>query len=97
MFTKFMEYRQEHDADNINANWDLQKTEDILSEYAHGFFGVDKIGRPIYIDKAGCTEVKKLLAKATLDDCIKKSVHMYENMMKTKFYACSHLFDRQIG
>ena len=63
MFTKFMDYRKEYDADNINANWDVRKTEDILSEYTHGFYGVDKIGRPIYIDKAGCTVISKLLAR----------------------------------
>jgi hypothetical protein len=46
----------------------LERDALITEEYARGFFGVDKIGRPLYVDKAGYVKADKLLQKVSYEE-----------------------------
>ena len=52
-------------------NFDFPEDEAFQNEYAHAFFGVDKIGRPFYVDKAGSVHIDRLL-KVVDEDKIRK-------------------------
>ena len=96
MFSKFIEYKIQNGIDDI-LDFEYQEAEVVMNEYARGFFGVDKIGRPIYIDKCGCCKVDKMMKLTTFDRLFKEVAKMWETMIKLKFTACSHLYDRQIS
>jgi hypothetical protein len=68
-----------------------------MKAYQHGFFGVDKIGRPFYIDNAGSIDVDKLLAAVDKETFTLNVVHLFEDTWKSKYLVCSELFDRQIN
>ena len=53
MFTNYMNYRRENDLDNIATSFIFDKKEQIAQYYPRGYFGIDKLGRPIYIENSG--------------------------------------------
>lgn len=97
MFDKWYENRKKYNADEILNNWTIEDTATILKEYQNGFFGVDKIGRPLYIDKAGYVHVDRLLALMDAEKLRQGVIYCFEHMLKFKLYACSELYDRQIS
>jgi len=96
MFEKFIQWRIENKVDTILVGYEFPEAEAVMNEYQHGFFGVDKIGRPLYVDRAGSVNVNKIFKITSEERIIKEMIHLYEDMMKVKFMACSELYDRQI-
>lgn len=68
----------------------------MLEGYQGGWFGVDKVGRPILYDKTGYVLIDKLFSSITLQELKSIFVHYIEGCLKHKFLACSHLYDKQI-
>jgi len=59
--------------------------------YPHGYHGVDRIGRPIYIERIGILNVPKLF-----EVMIRHSQQEYEILMKLRYPACSEVFGKVI-
>ena len=97
MWAKFMTYRNENNIDSILQNFDKHpKWEQALECYSRGWYGVDKIGRPIYVDRIGAIKVDKLLEAVGEEWIARSFYYVYEYMMKVRFLSCSAVFDRQI-
>jgi len=50
MFENFLKFREENNIDSILTDFDFPEQEKVLQAYGRGYYGVDKIGRPIYIE-----------------------------------------------
>lgn len=61
MFENFIKWRQENGVDDI-AELDISYIKKIDHIFPHGYYGVDKIGRPIYIERYENFSLKKLMA-----------------------------------
>jgi len=48
-----MKWREEYEADTLTTNFVFTEEKEVKSCYPFGFFGVDKIGRPIIITLIG--------------------------------------------
>ena len=59
----------------------------------HQYFGVDKSGRPFYVDRIGKADAHTLLKNVTQDELGNQLIYQYELLLKHKFLACSHLYD----
>lgn len=94
MFTKFIDWRIENDVENILTSFKFDEAEAVMNEYSRAFFGVDKIGRPLYVDKAGYVLVDQLFKITTEERVTKDVIRLYEDLLKVKFLACSDLHDR---
>jgi len=61
-----------------------------------GYCGVDKIGRPVYIEKSGLMKPDKLWEVIDEPTLVRNFMQLYEEVIKLHFYACSLLAKKQI-
>lgn len=57
--------------------------------YPHGYHGVDRYGRPVYIERIGMVDLNELLQVTTVERFVKYHVSEQEKTLKFRYPACS--------
>ena len=57
--------------------------------YPHGFHGVDRFGRPLYIERIGSVDINKLMQVTSIDRYIKYHISEQEKTLSLRYPACS--------
>ena len=96
MFTNFINWRRENGVDTVLWDFDFTEREQVRDIYPQNYHGVDKQGRPIYIEVLGTLDVKKLFEVTTEARVLKNYAHSYELLMNLRYPACSELAGRRI-
>lgn len=95
MWSEMLRWRNEYGVDNIEE-FNYTELDEVKKYYAQFYHGVDKEGRPVYVELVGKVDANKLVKVTTLDRYIKYHVKEFERSFQMRFPACSIAAKRHI-
>ncbi|AES94256.1 putative cellular retinaldehyde binding/alpha-tocopherol transport, CRAL/TRIO [Medicago truncatula] len=97
MFLNYLKWRKEFRVDMIHKEFKFTEYTEVKKCYPHGYHGVDKCGRPVYIERIGMIDINKLWQITTQERLIKHHVSEQEKTLRVRYPACSLAAKRHIA
>ncbi|XP_057977362.1 phosphatidylinositol/phosphatidylcholine transfer protein SFH11 isoform X2 [Malania oleifera] len=97
MFLKYLKWREDFRVDAIPKELNFKEYVEVKKYYPHGFHGVDRYGRPLYIERIGMVDLDALLQVTTIERFVKYHVSEQEKTLDWRYPACSIAAKRHIA
>ncbi|XP_047980419.1 phosphatidylinositol/phosphatidylcholine transfer protein SFH12-like isoform X2 [Salvia hispanica] len=81
----------------VKEEFDYKELCEVKRYYPHGYHGVDRRGRPVYIERLGKLDVEGLMKVTTLERYVLYQTQQYEKTIKVRFPACSATANKHIN
>ncbi|KAF3335603.1 phosphatidylinositol/phosphatidylcholine transfer protein SFH11 [Carex littledalei] len=89
MFLNMVKWREDFGVDAIVKDFKFEELEAVKRCYPQGFHGVDRYGRPLYIERIGLVDLNSLLQATSIDRYIKYHITEQEKTLTFRYPACS--------
>ncbi|PIA35675.1 hypothetical protein AQUCO_03500194v1 [Aquilegia coerulea] len=89
MYLKMLKWREDFGVDAISKEFKFEEYTEVKRCYPHGFHGVDRYGRPLYIERIGMIDLSSLLQVTTIDRFVKYHIAEQEKTLNLRYPACS--------
>ncbi|GKU95546.1 hypothetical protein SLEP1_g8893 [Rubroshorea leprosula] len=89
MLSNYLQWRQDFGVDTIQKEFKFDELAEVKKRYPHGFHGVDKYGRPVYIERIGMVDMNELLQITTIERLVKNHIAEQEKTLSLRFPTCS--------
>lgn len=96
MWESMLQWRKEFGTDTLAEEFQFTELDKVKRFYPQGHHGIDKEGRPVYIEQIGKVDAAQLLEVTTLERYLKYHVLEFEKLLNIKFPACSLAVKRHI-
>nr|DAD18522.1 TPA_asm: hypothetical protein HUJ06_019985 [Nelumbo nucifera] len=89
LYLKMLKWRDDFGVDAIAKEFKFEEYEEVKKCYPHGFHGVDRYGRPLYIERLGMIDLNVLLKVTTIDRILKHHIAEQEKTLNLRYPTCS--------
>ncbi|WCJ25932.1 Phosphatidylinositol/phosphatidylcholine transfer protein SFH11 [Euphorbia peplus] len=97
MFVNYLKWRQDYRVDVISKELKFEEYLEVKKRYPHGYHGVDKCGRPLYIERIGMVDINVTFEVTTLERFVKYHVSEQEKTLNLRFPASSVAASKHIA
>ena len=95
MWKNYIQWRKEHNVDNI-MDIDFPEINEAKKYYPHGFFRTDKQGRPMYFERNGYLKIDQFTKVISQERIEAYSIQKYERLINIILPGCSQAAGKRI-
>ncbi|KAF6175395.1 hypothetical protein GIB67_036486 [Kingdonia uniflora] len=96
-YLKMLKWREDYKVDVLVKEYKYVEYREVQRCYPHGFHGVDRHGRPLYIERIGMVDLNALLQVTTIDRFVKYHIAEQEKTLNLRFTSCSVAANKHVA